>query len=193
MHRHLGIDLRGSRRTMADVVTDDLEGNIGFDEVLRIVWTMKSPVGITPGTQIDDPVSSVDVLPTLLSVLGYDCEPAHFDGVNALEPIAPRKVFFSGWVPEGPAGYVMDGKKYVHTPSLDEVLIYDLVNDPLEASRIQATSDQAASVQNSVIHWRKSTLTPLDPTSRGKLMVFDNWLCRWNGRDSNARNRLPTL
>ncbi|MCP4450575.1 MAG: sulfatase-like hydrolase/transferase [Planctomycetes bacterium] len=189
--------------TILCIVGDHAEGfgehgkhgheRIGYDEVLRIVWAMKSPVGIKPGTQIHAPVSSVDVLPTLLSVLGYDCHPGHFDGANALEIVEPRRVFFSGWVPEGPAGYVMDGKKYVHTPSLNETKVYDLVLDPHEARGSMATSDQALAVQEAVIAWRKSTLVPLNPNARGKRTVFDTWLCRWNGRDPIAKNKLPAL
>ncbi len=189
--------------TVLCIVGDHAEGfgehgkhgheRIGFDEVLRIVWAMRSPVGIAPGTQIHAPVSSIDVLPTLLSVLGYDCQPGHFDGTNALDIVEPRRVFFSGWVTEGPAGYVMDGKKYVHTPSLDEAMIYDLTRDPREAEGAMATPDQALAIEETVIAWRKSTLVPLNPNARGKRTVFDTWLCRWNGRDPIAKNRLPAL
>jgi phosphoglycerol transferase MdoB-like AlkP superfamily enzyme len=189
--------------TVLCIVGDHAEGfgehgkhgheRIGFDEVLRIVWTMRSPVGITPGTQVHDPVSSVDVLPTLLSVLGYDCEPGNFDGFNVLKPLSPRKVYFSGWVPEGPAGYVMDGKKYVHTPSLDEVIVFDLVQDPMEINGLMASPDQAQTVQQDVIAWRKSTLVRPNPETRGTRLVFDNWQCRWNGRDPIARSLAPAL
>jgi hypothetical protein len=44
-----------------------------------------------------------------------------------------------------------------------------------------------------LITWRKSTLVRLNPLSRGKRVVFDNWLCRWNGRDPIARNKIPAL
>ncbi|MCF7976254.1 MAG: sulfatase-like hydrolase/transferase [Phycisphaerae bacterium] len=187
--------------TVLCIVGDHAEGfgehgkrgheRIGFDEVLRIVWTMRSPQGITPGTQIHDPVSSIDVLPTLLSVLGYDCESAHFDGLNALETLGPRRVFFSGWVPEGPAGYVKDGIKYVHTPSLDEVTIFDLVQDPLEINGLMATPEQAQAVQEEVIAWRKSTLVHISTEARGNTVVFNNWLCRWTGRDPIAKSLTP--
>ncbi len=189
--------------TVLCIVGDHAEGfgehgkrgheRIGFDEVLRIVWAMRSPRGITPGTQINAPVSSVDVLPTLLSVLGYDCEPGHFDGINALGHIESRKVFFSGWVPEGPSGYVLDGKKYVHTPSLDEVLIYDLLQDPSESNSIKPNPEQSEAIQQAVTLWRKSTLVRLNPYGRGKCVVFDNWLCRWNGRHPLAKTAIPTL
>ena len=189
--------------TVLCIVGDHAEGfgehgkhgheRIGFDEVLRIVWAMRSPVGITPGTQVHAPVSSVDVLPTLLSVLGYDCKAGQFDGINALEITEPRKVFFSGWVPWGPAGYVMDGMKYVHTPSLDETVVYDLIQDPFETEGIIATPEQTIEIQNSLITWRKSTLVHLNHGDRGKRVVFDNWLCRWNGRDPIAKNRMPAL
>jgi len=189
--------------TILCIVGDHAEGfgehgkhgheRIGFDEVLRIVWTMRAPTGITPGSKIHEPVSSVDVLPTLLSAMGYGCDAGHFDGINALKAIEPRKVFFSGWVPEGPSGFVLDGKKYVHTPSLNEVKIYDVIQDPLEANGIMASPEQAQAIQQSVIAWRKSTLVHLNPDIRSKRVVFENWLCRWNGRDPRAKSLIPAL
>lgn len=165
---------------------------IGFEEVLHIVWTMRCP-GIEPGTQIDEPVSSIDVLPTVLSLLGFDISTAHFDGLDALAPIPARKVYFSGWVPEGPAGYVMNGKKYVHTPSLDEVMIYDLIQDPMEYRELTPAPDESEAIQQSVIDWRKSTIVGIDPEDRGNRTIFNTWLCRWHGRDPLSKNTIPAL
>lgn len=156
---------------------------VAFDEVLRVVWTLRAPAGISAGTRIDRPVSSVDVTPTLLSLLGFDIDAGDFDGLDVLHKTnEQRKVFFSGWVPEGPAGYIEGNNKYVHTPSLQEVLVYDLKRDPLELNGTLLETEQADTVVDTLIQWRKQTLFRPKQDMRGSRVVFDAWLCRWNDR-----------
>ena len=164
---------------------------IGFDEVLRIVWAMRGPTGLTAGTQIRTPVSSIDVAPTLLALLGFDERAGHFAGQNALSPIDPeRKVFFSGWVPGGPAGYMVGHKKYLYTPSVDEVAIYDLSADPQEHSGLFVSENQARIVSEVLINWRKQTVFQPQQEQRGKRLVFNAWLCSWVGRDPSTKYQL---
>jgi lipoteichoic acid synthase len=162
---------------------------IGFDEVLRIVWAIRSPVGIQPGTRIHTPVSSIDVAPTLLALMGYDIEAGHFDGYNALKPIPEdRKVYFSGWVPEGPAGYMVGDRKFIHNPSVDEVSSYSLNADPMELNALPLPADQSQRISEDLINWRKGTLfNSKQQQQRGKRYVYDIWMCRWTGRDPVTR------
>jgi len=158
---------------------------VGFEEALRIVWALRSPQGIRAGTHIDQPVSSIDVTPTLLALLGFDESQGFFDGDNAMAPMPPdRRVFFSGWVPEGPAGYIMGNRKYLHNPSVNELVMYDLEDDPLELNRLELSEPQVERVTADIIAWRKTTLFNTGREPRGRQYVFGQWLCRWSGRDS---------
>ena len=161
---------------------------VGFDEVLHVVWTMRMPRGIQPGTRIDQQVSSVDVTPTLLSLLGFDLSAGRFDGLDVVNNINDqRKVFFSGWVPEGPAGYIEDNKKYVHNPSLREVMVYNLKQDPLELNGTLLDMKETDRVAHTLTQWRKKTLFRPKQEIRGSCELFNAWLCRWNDRDSIAK------
>lgn len=164
---------------------------IGFEEVLRIVWAMRSPLGLEAGSQIHAPVSSIDVAPTLFALLGFDEHAGDFDGQNALSPISPdRKVFFSGWVPGGPAGYMLGNKKYLYTPSVDEVAVYDLTNDPQEHASLFVSENQARIIAEELLDWRKKTVFLPQQVQRGRRLVFNAWLCSWAGRHASAKHQM---
>ncbi|MHC4694133.1 MAG: LTA synthase family protein, partial [Planctomycetota bacterium] len=116
---------------------------IPFEEVLHIPWIMRAPYLIKPGTRITQPVSSVDVTPTLLALLGFETTKADFDGINVLEFVPDnRKVYFSGWMWIDPAGFVKGNNKFIYDPMNKEVSVYDLTADPLEIKRIALPEQQ---------------------------------------------------
>jgi phosphoglycerol transferase MdoB-like AlkP superfamily enzyme len=72
---------------------------IAFEEVLRIPFCLRAPFLVQPATRVTQAVSSVDLSPTLLALLGFDAGVAGFDGHNVLGYISDdRKVYFSGWL-----------------------------------------------------------------------------------------------
>jgi len=190
------IDLELTRRGLRDntilcVVGDHGEGfgehgklghdRIGFEEVLRIPWVIRSPYAVLPGTQIETPVSSIDVAPTLLALMGFEPESVGCDGLNALGSLPEdRKVFFSGWAPEGAAGYVVGNKKVIHNPSVDELITYDLTLDPGENNSLKVSDSQ--DVIEALMDWRRASIIKPHQVERGRTLLFDMWLCRWNGR-----------
>ncbi len=60
---------------------------IAFDEALHIPFCLRAPFLVEPGTKITHPVSSVDLTPTLLDLLGFETESVGFDGRNVLGPV----------------------------------------------------------------------------------------------------------
>jgi arylsulfatase A-like enzyme len=166
---------------------------IAFDENLRIPFCLRAPFPIPPGTKITRPVSSVDLAPTLLALLGFDTAGAGLDGTDALTPIPPdRKVYFSGWLSESPAGFVKENQKFIYYPVNKTVSAYDLSSDPLELSPIELTKQRESEIVDDVASWRQSTIFLLDQQRVGKKTLFDNWLCRWNNRVASVKHR-PSL
>jgi len=161
---------------------------IAFDEVLRIPFCLRAPFLVEPGVKVAEPVSSVDLTPTLLGLLGFETETVGFDGVNALGPIPQgRKVYFSGWMQEGPAGFVQGERKFIYNPADRTVCVYDISTDPLELVRIEPSEQQVQKIADEIVAWRKSTIFQLDQQRSGKKMLFDRWLCRWTNRVCSAR------
>jgi hypothetical protein len=163
---------------------------IAFDEVLRVPWIVRAPSVIKPATKVTEPVSSVDLVPTILALFGFDINSVGFDGVNALGPIpVDRKVYFSGWMKEGPAGFVKGNRKFIYNPMNKMVFVYGLSSDPFELVRMEVAEQQAQEIADDIIAWRKNSIFRLDQKRAGKKILYESWLCRWTNRVSSAKYR----
>jgi phosphoglycerol transferase MdoB-like AlkP superfamily enzyme len=166
---------------------------IAFDETIRIPFCLRAPFLIQPKTTVAQAVSSVDLAPTLLALLGFDTQAPGFDGVNALGPIPDdRKVYFSGWLSQSPAGFVTANRKFIYYQANKMVSVYDLSADPLELSPTELPDQQGREIANGLAAWREGTIFLLDHQQAGKKTLFDTWLCRWNNRIASAKYR-PNL
>jgi len=163
---------------------------IPFDETIRIPFCLRAPFVIQPGTKVTQAVSSVDLAPTLLALLGFDTQAAGFDGVNALVPIPDdRRVYFSGWLNQSPAGFVKANRKFIYYPANKMVSVYDLSADPLELSPTEMPKQQIREIADDIINWRENTIFIIDQQRVGKKTLFDTWLCRWNNRIASVKHR----
>lgn len=107
-----------------------------YEEVLQVPFILCGP-GVPKGKRIDTPVSLVDVLPTLLALVGQPV-PEGLDGVNLVpllrnRPIPTRPIFASLHLEafEGYAVRLGDEKLILNTR--DQVaMLYDLAKDPME-------------------------------------------------------------
>lgn len=165
---------------------------IAFDEALRIPFCLRAPSLVKPETKVTKPVSSVDMAPTLLTLLGFDTNSVGFDGTNALGNIADdRQVYFSGWMQLSSAGFVRAGRKFVYNPMDKMVYVYSLSNDPFELVRIELDGQQAQMIADDVIAWRKNSIFRLEQQRTGQKRLFDAWLCYWTDRVSTAKYQRP--
>jgi arylsulfatase A-like enzyme len=162
---------------------------IAFDETLRIPFCLRAPILLAKtGVRITEPVSSIDLTPTLLGLLGFETESVGFDGVNVLKPAAEsRRVHFCGWMQEGPAGFIEGDRKFIYNPTNKTTCIYNLTIDPKELERIELPEKQADELADEIIEWRSSTVFRLDQQRTGKKKLFNNWICRWTDRVSSTK------
>jgi hypothetical protein len=162
---------------------------LGFEEVLRIALCLRAPMLIEPGTRVTDPVSAMDLTPTILGLLGFDTGAMDFDGADALQPLpTDRQVFFSGWMQEGPAGFVRRDHKYIYDPDRDTVTLYRLKADPLELSGIELPKGEARRIGAQIVAWRKATILRSDNSRNGPAELYSAWLWRESGRVSRIRD-----
>ena len=161
---------------------------IAFDEVLRVPFCLRAPFLVEPGVRITKSVSSVDLAPTLLGILGFETSTADFDGVNLFGPVPEdRRVCFSGWMQEGPAGFIIGSQKFIYNPTNKTTCVYDLSADPNEINRIELTEHEASRMADEIIAWRKGTVFRLDQQRTGKKVLFDRWICSWTDRVSRTK------
>lgn len=161
---------------------------IAFDEALRIPFCVRAPLLVEPGKKITELVSSVDLTPTLLGLLGFETEKVGFDGINVLGSIPDgRKVYFSGWMQEGPSGFVQGQRKFIYHPADRTSCVYNVSEDPLELIRIELSEEEAKRISDEIISWRKSTIFQINQQRSGRKVLFNRWLCNWTNRVCSAK------
>lgn len=162
---------------------------IPFEEGLRIVWLLRAPELDKAGQKIKRSGSSIDVTPTILSLLGFDTESADFDGIDMLKAPAEkdRKIYFSAWINQGPAGYILGNKKYIYDPTNNLVAVYNLRDDPNELTPKEVPDNLSVEIANEITQWRRESIIPLTQANRtGQKHLFDKWLCKWKNREPLA-------
>lgn len=161
---------------------------IAFDEVLRIPFCLRAPFLVQAASKVAEPVSTIDLAPTLLAMLGFQTEAVGFDGVNTLGPIPNgRNVYFADWMQEGPAGFVKGNHKFIYSPVNKTLCAYDLSADPLELARVELPEQQAQRLADEIVAWRNDNVFRLDQQRTGEKVLFGRWLCRWTNRVSSAK------
>jgi arylsulfatase A-like enzyme len=164
---------------------------IPYDEATRVFWFIKSP-GITFRHKINSTVSSLDVTPTILNLLGFNIAEGNFDGTNALgKPPADRLLFFTTWMDNGPAGFVTGRQKFIYDPTNEFVSVFDTLRDPAEiAGRFLTKNSNDNDMENiaaQVQQWQNRMLVKPPQNRKEKYQrIFDNWLCQTNSREPKA-------
>ena len=161
---------------------------IGFEEVLRVPFVLRATSLIKSAAEITEPVTSTDLTPTILALLGFDTRRADFDGRNTLSQLPrDRRLYFSGWLDTGPAGFVQARMKRIYNSASDNVTMYDLTADPLELTTIEPPAAKAHDIADNIIQWRKSTFFQLDPNAPKEVVLYDNWLITHEERIATAK------
>lgn len=116
-----------------------------FEPSIRVPLTLRWPGRIDHG-RATDPVSHIDLLPTLMDMLEVDDVPEKFDGQSLLPVLQGGTVehpIFADYLAIGPCvpcRMVRIGNyKYMYTHGKDEQL-FDLSNDPREKKNIASES-----------------------------------------------------
>jgi arylsulfatase A-like enzyme len=155
-----------------------LHGNSAYQNLLHVGLLVKFPHNAHAGV-VDDPVSLVDVAPTILSVLGYTVPPA-MQGRDLAGPPAPRsrpifgesfpcQVPHSATCPEGCLTRAVVSWPYKFISSSNGTSeLYDLASDPGETRDLSAADGPLAEkLRAELSGWVKSM--PAQP--KGQLSV----------------------
>jgi phosphoglycerol transferase MdoB-like AlkP superfamily enzyme len=160
---------------------------IGFEEVLLVPWVIRSPGMVEQHQEINESVSSIDMTPTLLRMLGFKIESGDFDGKDVLSNnLEDREVYFSGWLEESPIGCITSDLKYIYYSRNNVVNAYKLWNDPYEKIRVQLFETQMEEVSRKLLDWRRKSIFDIQHRIEGERTLYDNWICKWEKRIAKA-------
>lgn len=154
-------DLGVADRTLVVVAGDHGEGlgqhqeathaALIYDSTIRVPLIMRCGDRLGGGVHVDRWVSLVDVMPTVLSLLGVPA-PDGLDGVDLTVPSSETRplyvetlevLFAYGWA--SLLGVYEGSSKYIYGPRVE---LYDLDRDPFEEHDLAESSPQVASAMN---------------------------------------------
>ncbi len=140
--------------------------NVWFEESARTPAVARWPGRIKPGTVVSTPVSSVDLLPTVLELAGATSATG-MEGMNLLPMLTSgtpgRATAFVEAAPVGVQRWEMargSRWKYVRFPETGDELLYDLTTDPHEQTDLaksRKAADPLAALRGSLDQWRRVT------------------------------------
>ncbi|NQU65470.1 MAG: sulfatase-like hydrolase/transferase, partial [SAR324 cluster bacterium] len=184
--------------TIICILSDHAEGfgehgvfaheRIGFEEAVRIPCVIKPTNNRTP-QKVTLPTSSIDITPTILAMMNVDINNIDFDGANVLNPQnLDRKVFYSGWMQDGPAGYLQKNMKYLYDPESQALSIFNIDSDPFEKYPVvfSVDDDKQREISQEIIEWKQSTIFDIQQDRSGEILLYEKWRCKWNNRISKA-------
>ena len=105
-----------------------------FDDQVHIPMILRVPGGAS-GVEVERPVGSIDLAPTLLGALGVQAPP-FFQGVDRLSEDAPRGdayfIEYPTYDSSAQKGWIRGRFKYLHDPVFHTSALYDIEEDPGE-------------------------------------------------------------
>ncbi len=118
-------------------------GMLTYEPTMRVPLLFFAPGRLAEGRVVEDRVSLVDLMPTLVDLYGLD-RPQGLQGRSLIgllrgRPAEPRSIYFESlageleknWAPR--TGVIVDDHKYISVPVAE---LYDLGQDPEEATNI---------------------------------------------------------
>jgi lipoteichoic acid synthase len=130
--------------------------NVPYEEGVKIPVLVHDPRRFENGERVKAPVSQLDLLPTVVDLLGYEIEGGAYEGSSLLRPLPEeRTLMFGCWNESGCLASLEGTEKYVYHfgDSPDE--IFELSEDPDERRNLAEERPQEAEKRRrELLEWR---------------------------------------
>jgi len=142
-----------------------LHGHTLYRELLDVPLIFRGP-GLARNTRIDDPVSHVDIAPTILDLAGVDIDRDPFSGcslkprlTNAAAPLQERPLFSVLETDDYHCVSVAMGSwKLLLVPAEKTVCLFDLAQDPSETRNVAQENPEVVSALIQAVKQRKARI-----------------------------------
>lgn len=130
--------------------------NVPYEEGLRIPLMVLDPGRFEDGERVATPTSQIDVLPTVVDLLGYGVEGGEYPGASLLDPLPKDRTIMAGcWYEDECLASVKGDEKYVYHYGDRPDEVFDLSKDPLEKRNLADERGQEwlAERREEVLRW----------------------------------------
>ena len=130
--------------------------NVPYEEGLRIPMMVHDPQRWTDGERVGELASQLDVLPTVLGLLGYDVKGGAYPGHSLLNLPEDRTLMASRWYNKKCLASIEGSEKYIYHYSDRPEEVYDLEEDPLENKNIaeEVAPEELKERRDALLEWR---------------------------------------
>ena len=129
--------------------------NVIWEEGLNIPLMIVDPAN-PDGEKIEEPVTQLDVLPTVADLLGYKIAGGEYPGYSFSDLPEDRTLMFSCWYENKCLASLEDDKKYIYNFGNEPDELYDLSKDPLEKNNIvgEMMPEELKKRREALLEWR---------------------------------------
>ena len=134
-----------------------MHGDTIYDEGLRIPLIIHDPRRFEDGERVEGLSSQVDILPTVLEMLGYEVRNGQYPGYSLLrEPPEDRTLRFSCITKRTCMASIKGYEKYIYHYENRPDELFDLYEDPLEQNDLAGSlsSEEREERREDLLDWR---------------------------------------
>jgi lipoteichoic acid synthase len=136
-----------------------LHGDTIYEEGLRVPLIIHAPGWFENGERVNGLSSQIDILPTILEMLGYEVKNGEYPGYSLLHPLPnDRALFFSCISKRTCLASLKGNEKYIYHYDNQPKEVFDLSNDPLERHNLARERDEEEldKRRQKLLEWRSS-------------------------------------
>jgi arylsulfatase A-like enzyme len=131
--------------------------NVPYEEGLRIPMLIHDPRRFQSGERVEELSSQIDILPTVLDVLGYEVRNGQYPGYSLLRQLpADRTLNFSCITNRKCLASLKGDEKYIHHYNNEPDELFDLSEDPSEEQNLASERSKVEldERRQNLLRWR---------------------------------------
>ena len=131
-----------------------------YEEGLKVPLIIHDPRQLQDGERVETLSGQIDILLTVLDLLGYEVENGEYPGYSLLqEPPEDRVLFSSCWFENKCLASVRGHEKYIHHYGNQPDEVFDLSEDPSEQHDLagEYSQEELDQRRDELLEWRSNT------------------------------------